>query len=401
MAKTLVIDSLTGSRIPFLRGILTRSLQDSGMPFEDAYELASQVRDRLARTNKITSLEIRAMVARLLAEQGHKEIIKQYSEKLLPTGQITILAADGKASAFSKSEYRRYLVASGLGPEQARIIFDRFLDSLIKSGRTEFPAGYLDYQLYKLLLQDADQIYANNYLVWRDFQASGRPLLLLIGGTTGTGKSTIATEIAHRLDIVRTQSTDMLREVMRMMLPARLLPILHTSSFNAWQSLPKKLPDRDIVSDEILQDGFNTQAELLATTSEAVINRALRERVSLILEGVHIRPSFLERIPPETDAAVVMFMLAVLKPEQLKDYLQGRSQVARDRRAQRYLENFDSIWRVQSYLLAEADRCQVPIVINDQKDRVLAEIMRVIVSELSKNCNATPEEVFQVNQTEK
>ena len=32
-------------------------------------------------------------------------------------------------------------------------------------------------------------------------------------------RSTISAEIAHRLDIVRTQSTDMLREVMRLMFP--------------------------------------------------------------------------------------------------------------------------------------------------------------------------------------
>ena len=45
----------------------------------------------------------------------------------------------------------------------------------------------------------------------------------------GTGKSTLATELAHRLGIVRTQSTDMLREVMRTMIPAHLMPALHVS----------------------------------------------------------------------------------------------------------------------------------------------------------------------------
>jgi len=36
---------------------------------------------------------------------------------------------------------------------------------------------------------------------------------VLIGGTTGTGKSTVASEVAHRLGITRVTSTDFIREV--------------------------------------------------------------------------------------------------------------------------------------------------------------------------------------------
>ena len=52
MAKTLIIDHLSGSRIPFLRGIMTRSLQDSGMEFEQAYEVASLIREKLEEKKK-------------------------------------------------------------------------------------------------------------------------------------------------------------------------------------------------------------------------------------------------------------------------------------------------------------------------------------------------------------
>ena len=38
------------------------------------------------------------------------------------------------------------------------------------------------------------------------------PIVLLIGGATGTGKSTVATEIAYRLGITRVTSTDFVRQ---------------------------------------------------------------------------------------------------------------------------------------------------------------------------------------------
>ena len=90
----------------------------------------------------------------------------------------------------------------------------------------------------------------------------------------GTGKSTIATEVAHLLDIVRIQSTDMLREVMRMMLPQRLLPVLHSSSFDAWKELPGVAEEGGAVGTS-LASGYMTQTELIAVAADAVIQRAL------------------------------------------------------------------------------------------------------------------------------
>ena len=61
MAKLFVIES-EGTKVPFLRGILTRSLQDAGLGFEEAYECASLVRDDLSNESEIASWELREMV---------------------------------------------------------------------------------------------------------------------------------------------------------------------------------------------------------------------------------------------------------------------------------------------------------------------------------------------------
>jgi len=62
------------------------------------------------------------------------------------------------------------------------------------------------------------------------------PVVLLIGGATGTGKSTVATEIAYRLGITRVTSTDFVRQTMRAFFSKDFMPAIHYSSFEAGTS---------------------------------------------------------------------------------------------------------------------------------------------------------------------
>jgi 2-phosphoglycerate kinase len=396
MAKTFITDSLTGSRIPFLRGILIRSLQDCGLPFDKAYEISSHARSGLTHKTEFQSLELREMVVDLLAKEGLFDIIVRYSDRTLSVEPLTVIERDGARSGFSTSDNRRFLESCGLTSDEAMLVIGKFRDSLAQENKREIPVAMLEYRIYQILKNEFGPPYDHDYLVWKHFQQSGKPLLLLIGGATGSGKSTAATEIAHKLNIVRTQSTDMLREVMRITIPPGLLPILHVSSFRAWQSLPRVRNTKGRPSDSQLIDGYSMQSRLLATSCEAVMKRALKERVSLILEGVHVEPGLLQKITNQGDAVVVMVMLAVMKQEQLQRQIIGRGTQAPVRRARRYLKHFPEIWTIQSHLLAEADRCQVPIVINNNKDLAIGKIMKIIVAALGKDFTATAEEIFDI-----
>jgi len=127
---------------------------------------------------------------------------------------------------------------------------------------------------------------------------------------------------------------------------------------------------------------------------EAVIQRALRERVSLILEGVHIHPAFIEKLKFDKEAVVIPVMLGILKRKRLQRRISGRSTDVPQRRAERYLKHFDEIWRLQTYLLSEADRANIPIVINNDRDKVFREIMRITIEILAKDFKSTPRAVF-------
>ena len=144
----------------------------------------------------------------------------------------------------------------------------------------------------------------------------------------------------------------------------------------------------------MLVAGYRTQAELLSVPCEAVIQRALKERVSLLLEGVHVAPSLLHKVPMEGLVVVVHIMLAVLKQKELKKRIKGRNVKVPQRRSQRYPASFEDIWRLQTYLLDEADQAETPIVENRNKEESMQEIMKIVINQLSEKYSTSPKEVF-------
>ncbi|MCG8036450.1 MAG: zeta toxin family protein [Candidatus Thiodiazotropha taylori] len=394
MAKTFIIDSNDETRAPFLRGILTRSLTDAGLAFETAYELSSEIRQQIAGKDELSTDDLRKLVLKQLEQLEQHEVIENYESLTPNTPEIMVTDRKGVARPFSTIEHRQSLESSGLDSDKASLISQSIYLDLLESYQEGITSDQLGRLTHEKLKQRYGKRAANSYLVWADYKHSKRPLILLIGGATGCGKSTVATEVAHRLNIIRTQSTDMLREVMRMMIPQRLMPELHTSSFNAWQKTLGQ-HEHEGSSEELMIHGYLHQCELVSVPCEAVVQRALKERVSLILEGVHVTPTLYNLFKDNSDAVIVPIVLAVLKQNQLKHRLKDRGITAPERSEDsNYLSNFESIWMLQSHLLSEADNHSVSIIANDNKDQATDHIMRLIIEVLEKNFHAKVEDVF-------
>ena len=382
MAKLLVLNERNDTRVPFLRGMMVKSLQEAGLEFVEAYNVATDVRDELedGDSDEVTIVELRDRIEELLTEEYPGKVLSRYKKEDISRENIQVLGEDGGSDAFSRGTHVQRLQSSAIPDALCSSITRKIHSHLIKNKIREISSIELTKLTYSMVKTEVDQKHADYYLIWRDFLKNSYPLLLLIGGIPGSGKSTIATEVANRLGIVRTQSTDMLREVMRILIPEKLSPALHTSSFNAGKKM--QIPVQDNKSDDHMLYGFQMQSEMVEVACEAVIQRAFNENVSMILEGVHIRPSLLAHIN-SSEAVVVPIYLVVLNKKRLVKFIKGRSIENKQRRAQRYLENIDAIWQLQDVLASEADNEDVEIIDNRKINETATEIINIIIQTIA------------------
>ena len=210
------------------------------------------------------------------------------------------------------------------------------------------------------LLEQEDPLIAENYLNWRKIRKTDAPLIILIGGVSGIGTSSISYEISRKLGIKGMMNTDMIREVMRKIVSKELSPVLHESSFMAHEALRVAPPPE---FDHVLA-GFKDHVTTVSVGVEAVIERALTEGISIIIEGVHIVPGFIRKDLMEKDN-VLMFVLSLEDEEMHKSRLYSRcSDGWAHRSLQKYLDNFEAIRKIQKYIKDQGNKERVPVVEN-------------------------------------
>ena len=138
---------------------------------------------------------------------------------------------------FSKGLMASQVMVTGLSPYRSYKVAERIEDQLVERGAASITSEELTALAVRVIEEEAGDRYARNFLRWQEIAKLDVPLVVLIGGATGVGKSTIATQIATRLGIVRVVPSDAVREVMRGLFSRELMPTLYTSSFDADSAL--------------------------------------------------------------------------------------------------------------------------------------------------------------------
>ena len=375
----LMVSGADGAVHPFLRGILTRSLQATGLSFDDAYAVADQVRNLLASEGEVTSAVLRNTAVQCLESGFGQECVDAYRMVLERRGRIRFRRRDNELDWFSRRLHQKRLERCGLSIDTASELAQAVYQEFVSNKIYEVRSGEIDRVTLDLLRKELGEEFAERYRSWSRFEHGDGILVLLCGGAPGVGKSTLAAEIATRLDIVRTQSTDMLREIMREMVPAAVAPELHGSSYDVNPSVNSHGSDELDGKNRFL--GFRRQAELVQLASRAVLARAQRESVSVLVEGVHIWPGLLRKqVTLSGEDLIVEFILTVADQKQLVRRFRQRGREAPGRRGKRYLDNIDKIWAQQSMLIQEAKNQAIPIVQNKDQEAATVEIMGLVSS---------------------
>lgn len=374
MARTMVYRIDGSDEVPFLRGILTRSLVKAGLQFDDAYGLAQAVRSDLKDVARISTDELSERIGRHLEARfgpTHGVVLHSGPEA---TPDITVVTP-ARSLPFSVGVMTHSLVACAIPAGTATAAAQQIQEQLKQQGVKEIGTEALSHRIYSSLASLGSRRVADRYLSWHQFRQSGRPLILLLGGVTGSGKSTIATELNFRLDVARTQSTDMIREIIRSYITLEVAPTLQYSSFEAWRGLPAVDSKGRRATDNPVVTGFLSQLSVVKPAVDAAIARAVQEQEHLILEGVHVVPSELELESASQSGIVLPVMIATTDKKVLRSRLKRRGRDKNRRGAKRYVDHVDEIWELQSHLLSAADAAGVSIIQNVRVESTIKEMM--------------------------
>ena len=304
-----------------------------------------------------------------------------------------IISDQEYALPYSKGLTASAIMATGLVPARAFHVAEVIENRLRAAGRHSIFRAELDALILEVLTTEVGERYADSFAKWQMVNRLEIPLVILLGGATGVGKSTIATMLASRLGITRVIPTDAIREVMRSMLTPDIFPTLHTSSFDAARLIRHPLPR----SADPVVIGFREQASAVAVGIESLVQRAVDEGTDLIVEGAHVVPGFLNHERFDGHAVVVPLVVTVDDPDVHRGHFVIRAHETRNRPSDRYLDLFDNIRKMQRYVKSLALQHGVAVVPSYNLDATLSQIIDLVVG---KAMDAVPDRPVPISRTE-
>ena len=170
----------------------------------------------------------------------------------------------------------------------------------------------------------------------------------------------------------------MIREVMRKIVSKELSPVIHKSSFDAYESI--RTPS--IRVDPVIE-GFISHVEVVNVGIEAIIERSVKEGISTIIEGVHVVPGFIRKDLIE-DNNIIIFTITVDDDEAHKQRFYSRCRQPWVKRSlERYMDNFDTIRKTQQFMVEQAKINDTRIInnvdINETIDLMVGDILEKFV----------------------
>ena len=152
--------------------------------------------------------------------------------------------------------------------------------------------------------------------LWEKAQISW-PVVVMIGGYAGTGKSTLAQIISRALNYLNIIPTGILRALVKDYISAQDNPALYYHTYDLHQLIPQKFRGK---ADREIRRLFLNQVKPLTRGLTNLMNFAASEKQHYLIEGNHIFPGFWEK---NEQVIQIEFYLKVSEPHQHRLMLGG------------------------------------------------------------------------------
>ena len=356
----------------FSRRTLVNSLEKLDLGFKEAHSIAHQVAQGLRSEGHelVNERDLAHRVALALEARYGRELRLKYESAVSQATDLLVVEENGHELPYSRGILAQSLTAIGLGPELSHNLAKRVEDALWRRGDVRVGREDLRAEVMHLLEEEAGEEFARRYDLMRVVRRPERPIVVLIGGAAGVGKSAIASELGYRLGIPRIVSTDSVRQALRSLISPKLSPVLHASSYSAWQAelLPSERVGAQPQRKRVIR-GFQAQVQQLSTALTAIIERNVEEAVSLVMEGVHLVPGISPGVL-EVDATIVELVLVVESDERHAKHF-GVREGSTQRTSEEYLAHLSEIRVIQDFIVQHARTEGAPVIEASDFDKAI------------------------------
>ena len=287
------------------------------------------------------------------------------TERVSAPSPASAPTSGGRGDGFddARALIARWLLTAGVPPDRAWDLA-RELESILAAHGGDLASPVELRGLgHRLLREHVGGRTAERLRCWHEFEERDRPLVVMIGGAAGVGKSTVATQLAYRLGITRVSSTDLIRQVLRSVVPAAIAPELSRSSFELDGGRSRIRRGRPVE--------FERQARQVMVGVNATIERAVAEGSPVIVEGIHLLPELVDpgAVP---QGLLVHVVLSVECQHEHGTRFRARGS---ERPADRYLAGLARIRELQDHVVASAQRVGTPVLANRHVDATVRDVL--------------------------
>ena len=303
-------------------------------------------------------------------------------------GQEITVVKGGQETPFSRGILAQTLAQAGARIELAYRIAGEVRAELLAEERFVVEEEEV-FARARAKLQVTDALVVSRLDNWRVLRQLTEPVVVLIGGATGVGTSTLAADIARRLNIQSVIGTDAIREVLRHAISTDLLPSLHKSSYDI-KPEDLRVP---VPREEMVLAGYRAQASQVSVGVEAIVDRGLKEGTNLVIEGVHLVPEvILGRYRDHPNVCPLVVYLSDEHVHRSRFYIRALGTAMR-RPAEEYIAYFREIRQIHDYIVESAARVGVQAVENiaiENSSDAAVEIVANRVSGIAEKAGRRP-----------
>uniref|UniRef100_K3W547 Zeta toxin domain-containing protein n=1 Tax=Globisporangium ultimum (strain ATCC 200006 / CBS 805.95 / DAOM BR144) TaxID=431595 RepID=K3W547_GLOUD len=235
-----------------------------------------------------------------------------------------------------------------------------------------------------------------DFQVAKEITQRNQSFVVLLGGTSGTGKSTLASLLAARLRLTTVLPTDSVRHILRAFTSKEENPCAFVSTYQAGDALTQaEIDELSIASDgtamstnrlhkrKVLR-GYKLQSEVVLEKLDKVLTMFERRKQSLVVEGVHLNTDQMMELVRRHPNCVPFVIYISNELKHRERFAVRARHMTIDPQENKYIKYFDNIRIIQRHLCKHADKYLIPKIDNTNVDRSIATIQSTLIRVLRK-----------------